>query len=97
AGEDCTICLSQGDFSNVDSRVREAIESFKLDESQKKAVFSSIMMRKCTHQKDNVRLIWGPPRTGKTKTVASLLFSLFRFNYASRKEAYEPTLRVPPV
>ncbi|KNA03605.1 hypothetical protein SOVF_207510 isoform A [Spinacia oleracea] len=78
AGEDCTICVSRGEFSNVDSSVRGAMDSLKLDESQKSAVFSSILMRKCSHQKDNVKLIWGPPGTGKTKTVASLLFSLFK-------------------
>ncbi|KMT16737.1 hypothetical protein BVRB_3g050200 [Beta vulgaris subsp. vulgaris] len=72
-GEDCTICIS-----NVDSTVRGDIDSFKLDESQKNAVLSSIAMRKCSHQNDSVKLIWGPPGTGKTKTVASLLFSLLK-------------------
>jgi replication-associated recombination protein RarA len=33
-------------------------------------------MINCHHS--NVKLIWGPPGTGKTKTVACLLFSLLK-------------------
>ena len=77
-GEDCSICVSQENLSSVNSSVRGVINSFNLDESQKSAVLSCISSRKCTHKKDNVKLIWGPPGTGKTKTVASLLFSLFK-------------------
>ncbi|KNA15926.1 hypothetical protein SOVF_093900, partial [Spinacia oleracea] len=76
--EDCSICVSVGNFVAVDSRVRGEIEPFKLDKSQKAAVLSVHLMRRCTHQKDSVKLIWGPPGTGKTKTAASLLFSLLK-------------------
>ncbi|KNA09666.1 hypothetical protein SOVF_151530, partial [Spinacia oleracea] len=75
-GDDCSTCAPHGNFSNVDSSVREAMDSFNLDKFQKAAVLSSILMRKCSHQENNVKLIWGPPGTGKTKTIASLLFSL---------------------
>lgn len=70
--DDCSLCLCQGSVN-----VKEW-ESFKLDESQKNAVLSCISMRKCPHQKHNVKLIWGPPGTGKTKTVASLLYLLLK-------------------
>lgn len=78
AGEDCNICLSQANFMLMEENVLGMIASFELDESQKGAVLSSIAMRKCTHQQRNVKLIWGPPGTGKTKTVASLLLALLK-------------------
>ncbi|XP_054789631.1 uncharacterized protein LOC129295178 [Prosopis cineraria] len=34
-------------------------------------------MKKC-HHNHTVKLIWGPPGTGKTKTVASMLFALLK-------------------
>lgn len=54
------------------------IQSENLNESQKDAVLSCVSMREC-HHSDTIKLIWGPPGTGKTKTVASLLFSLLKF------------------
>ena len=36
-----------------------------------------MVTRECNHQ-NTVKLIWGPPGTGKTKTVGVLLFSLLR-------------------
>ena len=62
----------------MEENVLGIIRSFELDESQKNAVLSSIAMSKCTHQQGNVKLIWGPPGTGKTKTVASLLYALLK-------------------
>ncbi|KAI9100065.1 hypothetical protein K1719_024283 [Acacia pycnantha] len=53
------------------------IRSQNLNESQKEAVISSVAMRKC-HHNHSVKLIWGPPGTGKTKTVASMLFALLK-------------------
>ncbi|KAL9225088.1 hypothetical protein vseg_001052 [Gypsophila vaccaria] len=60
------------------SNVLRDIRSFTLDDSQKNAVLSSIFVTKCSHQPNAVKLIWGPPGTGKTKTVASLLFALLK-------------------
>ncbi|KAH9606724.1 hypothetical protein KSS87_003788 [Heliosperma pusillum] len=78
--EDCSVCISE-ELSKVrKSTVLGIIRSFRLDESQTNAVLSSICMAKCLHQKNNVKLIWGPPGTGKTKTVASLLFVLLKLN-----------------
>jgi senataxin len=36
-------------------------------------------MKKC-HHNDPIKLIWGPPGTGKTKTVASMLFCLLKLH-----------------
>lgn len=51
------------------------IDSFELNESQKGAVLSCIATAKCHHQ-NSVELIKGPPGTGKTKMVGSLLCAL---------------------
>ncbi|KAK9724097.1 hypothetical protein RND81_05G047900 [Saponaria officinalis] len=77
-GADCHDSFFDESISIMDSKLREALESFKLDESQKSAVLDSIAMTKRTRQGGRLKFIWGPPGTGKTKTVASLLFSLFR-------------------
>ncbi|CAL5368945.1 unnamed protein product [Camellia sinensis] len=74
---DCTQCDSQENDSVVVHNARNAISSFNLDNSQKAVVLSCLDTRECHHQ-ISVKLIWSPPRTGKTKTVGSLLFSLFR-------------------
>lgn len=70
---DCSVCLSEGNIS-----LSNMISSFTLDESQKQAVLSSVFMKNCSHNGSKVKLIWGPPGTGKTKTVASLLFVLLK-------------------
>jgi senataxin len=57
--------------------MRSRICSSDLNDSQKDAVLSCLGTRECNHQ-NSVRLIWGPPGTGKTKTVGFLLFSLLR-------------------
>ncbi|KAJ7960007.1 p-loop nucleoside triphosphate hydrolase superfamily protein [Quillaja saponaria] len=56
---------------------RNIICTADLNESQEKAVLSCVSMRECRHG-DTFKLIWGPPGTGKTKTVAVLLFSLLK-------------------
>ncbi|XP_074319095.1 helicase sen1-like [Silene latifolia] len=76
--EDCSVCISEEVSKVRKSTVLDIIRSFRLDKSQTNAVLSSISMAKCPHQKNNVKLIWGPPGTGKTKTVASLLFALLK-------------------
>ncbi|KAL0343050.1 UNVERIFIED_CONTAM: Helicase sen1 [Sesamum angustifolium] len=66
----CTLC------SSIDvSMSLEAINSHGLDDSQKVAILNCIALTKCHHQ-NSVKLIWGPPGTGKTRTIASLIFAL---------------------
>ncbi|KAK6921421.1 DNA2/NAM7 helicase, helicase domain, partial [Dillenia turbinata] len=51
-----------------------------LNDSQKQAVLTSLCKLNCDH-KSSVELIWGPPGTGKTKTVSMLLWSILGMNY----------------
>ncbi|KAG5534410.1 hypothetical protein RHGRI_022510 [Rhododendron griersonianum] len=76
-GENCTSCLFEESNRDVESQVRNATSTFKLDDSQHDAVLSCVATGQCRHQ-NTVKLIWGPPGTGKTKTVASLLCVLLR-------------------
>ncbi|XP_030969310.1 helicase sen1-like isoform X3 [Quercus lobata] len=73
----CTSCNSENNCSTTYADVRSRICSSDLNDSQKAAVLSCLETRKCNHQ-NTVKLIWGPPGTGKTKTVGSLLFCLLR-------------------
>ncbi|KAH7852953.1 hypothetical protein Vadar_031413 [Vaccinium darrowii] len=73
----CTMCFSEESNRVALSIVKNAISSFKLDNSQQDALLSCVATRQCHHQ-NTVKLIWGPPGTGKTKTVASLLYILLR-------------------
>ncbi|KAL5829949.1 hypothetical protein ACOSQ3_019417 [Xanthoceras sorbifolium] len=51
--------------------------SSTLNDSQVQAVLACLARMHC-HHKCSVELIWGPPGTGKTKTVSMLLFSLLK-------------------
>ncbi|KAK4416944.1 putative ATP-dependent helicase C29A10.10c [Sesamum alatum] len=68
--ENCTLCTS----INVS---KSMVNSLGLDDSQEVAVLNCIALSKCHHQ-NSVKLIWGPPGTGKTRTIASLIFALLR-------------------
>ncbi|PIA31055.1 hypothetical protein AQUCO_05300110v1 [Aquilegia coerulea] len=59
-----------------------------LDDSQAGAVRSCISTIKCNHR-STVKLVWGPPGTGKTKTVSTLLCTLLRMKH--RTLACAPT------
>ncbi|KAG6660062.1 hypothetical protein CIPAW_03G079300 [Carya illinoinensis] len=77
ADENCTTCFSMGKRSSIPSCIGDLICSYNLNDSQKAAVLSTVHMRDCNHQ-HTVKLIWGPPGTGKTKTVAFLLLALLK-------------------
>ncbi|CAA7055798.1 unnamed protein product [Microthlaspi erraticum] len=64
-----------GDHSSDPNRVLDIIRSAKLNSSQEAAILGCIKARRCNHRK-SMKLIWGPPGTGKTKTVATLLVAL---------------------
>lgn len=79
--ENCRMCQHHSkekrssSYKNMMARIR----SSELNESQEAAVLSCIDTRECHHQ-NSVKLIWGPPGTGKTKTVGFLLHSLLKMN-----------------
>ncbi|KAF8398737.1 hypothetical protein HHK36_014595 [Tetracentron sinense] len=76
-GGNCTLCTHREDYNVADSNLRADLHSFNLNDSQMDAVLSSIATRGCNHKK-SIKLIWGPPGTGKTKTVGSLLWAFLR-------------------
>ncbi|XP_060669325.1 uncharacterized protein LOC107410487 isoform X2 [Ziziphus jujuba] len=72
--ENCIVChFTKSNNSNMDVRTR--ISSSDLNEFQKALVLRCIGTRECDHQ-NSFKLIWGPPGTGKTKTLGFLLHSL---------------------
>lgn len=74
---DCSLCSSSESKTNALSNSSAIIQSFGLDGAQQEAVLSCIATKECVHR-NTVKLIWGPPGTGKTKTVASLLYVLLK-------------------
>ncbi|KAK9932130.1 hypothetical protein M0R45_019379 [Rubus argutus] len=62
----------------MDKGLDESLSS-GLNESQTGAVLACLGMLN-RGAKSAVELIWGPPGTGKTKTIATLLFTLLRMN-----------------
>ncbi|KAF7816285.1 helicase sen1-like [Senna tora] len=75
--EICNTCSSGEKSITASTSTKNIINSQNLNESQGEAVSSCVTLREC-HHNSTVKLIWGPPGTGKTKTVASLLFSLLK-------------------
>ncbi|KAM1130483.1 hypothetical protein EV1_044775 [Malus domestica] len=75
-GSSCTICFSKEKcFVSLSTKWPEMW--CDLNETQKAAVLNSISLSKCQHQ-NSINLIWGPPGTGKTKTVGISLFALYK-------------------
>lgn len=74
---DCAICFFR-ERNWIEATTSGAlIRSLDLNESQEEAVLNCTALKECYH-KSTVKLIWGPPGTGKTKTVASFLFAMFK-------------------
>lgn len=53
------------------------LRPFKLNSSQEDAILSCLKAKNCNHC-NNIKLIWGPPGTGKTKTTSVLLLNLLK-------------------
>ncbi|XVF85501.1 hypothetical protein PTKIN_Ptkin17bG0122700 [Pterospermum kingtungense] len=73
--ESCSLCSSEIDGAR--NQIFPTILLSQLNEPQKNAVLACLNKIQCKH-KSHVELIWGPPGTGKTKTVSVLLFTLLR-------------------
>uniref|UniRef100_A0ACD5YSH0 Uncharacterized protein n=3 Tax=Avena sativa TaxID=4498 RepID=A0ACD5YSH0_AVESA len=56
------------------------LENFSLNRSQQMAVLDCVSAME-QHNTYPVRLIWGPPGTGKTKTISTLLWSMMIKNH----------------
>ncbi|XVE91910.1 hypothetical protein REPUB_Repub01dG0052000 [Reevesia pubescens] len=76
--ESCSLCSPQIDGTWNGIFMTNLLSL--LNESQKKAVFVCLNKMQCNH-KSHVELIWGPPGTGKTKTISVLLFTLLRTKF----------------
>ncbi|KAL8476387.1 hypothetical protein ACS0TY_028890 [Phlomoides rotata] len=72
--ENCGLCSKKTESVTL-SKARELIVSLGHDDSQKDAILNCVALTECDHR-NSVKLIWGPPGTGKTKTTASLLLCL---------------------
>ncbi|KAL0920283.1 hypothetical protein M5K25_009407 [Dendrobium thyrsiflorum] len=68
-------CLSE---NFLDACVSDNLDRFDLNDSQKSVVQDCLSMRQSNHTDDPIRLIWGPPGTGKTKTTSTLLLALLQ-------------------
>ncbi|XP_031287022.1 uncharacterized protein LOC116145713 isoform X2 [Pistacia vera] len=73
--ENCELC-SQHNGGVYAEKFGSNLSS-TLNDSQSKAVFACLRRINCDH-KASIELIWGPPGTGKTRTVSMLLFTLLR-------------------
>ncbi|RRT41831.1 hypothetical protein B296_00055362 [Ensete ventricosum] len=54
---------------------RRCLSNLNLNQSQTDAILSCISARQC-RKKKSINLIWGPPGTGKTKTISGLVWLL---------------------
>ncbi|KAL6608064.1 hypothetical protein ACP70R_041127 [Stipagrostis hirtigluma subsp. patula] len=74
----CHICVVQvGDSL---SHLVSKLTRMRLNEVQVDVVASIILAVKCKHS-NLMKLIWGPPGTGKTKTICATLCALKQFKY----------------
>ncbi|KAF8048805.1 hypothetical protein N665_2397s0001 [Sinapis alba] len=72
----CASCQETGE-SVVSRHLEGMVRSFKLNSSQEDAILRCLEAKDCYHR-NNIKLIWGPPGTGKTKTTSVLLLNLLK-------------------
>ncbi|KAF8089759.1 hypothetical protein N665_0497s0003 [Sinapis alba] len=75
-GESCASCQENSE-NIIPSHLERSLRSFKLNSSQEDAILRCLEAKNCNHC-NNIKLIWGPPGTGKTKTTSVLLLSLLK-------------------
>ncbi|GAY56591.1 hypothetical protein CUMW_173100 [Citrus unshiu] len=73
--ENCELCSVQSE--GIWTEIFGPSLSSTLNDSQVQAILSCLRHMHCDH-KATVQLIWGPPGTGKTKTVSMLLVNLLQ-------------------
>ncbi|KAL9416859.1 hypothetical protein AB3S75_039945 [Citrus x aurantiifolia] len=73
--ENCELCSVQSE--GIWNEIFGPSLSSTLNDSQVQAILSCLRHTHCDH-KATVQLIWGPPGTGKTKTVSMLLVNLLQ-------------------
>ncbi|XP_066344368.1 helicase sen1-like [Miscanthus floridulus] len=79
------------DTGGTDADVAAKLSTFKLNDSQTESILSCV---KATRQQDGASkfsLIWGPPGTGKTKTISVLLLLLLTSQTKCRVLTCAPT------
>ncbi|KHN25944.1 TPR and ankyrin repeat-containing protein 1 [Glycine soja] len=76
--ESCEYFSLQPDYVK-DDRTYQRLSS-ELNGSQYEAIWACLSSIQCCH-KSTVDLIWGPPGTGKTKTLGTLLYALLKMNH----------------
>ncbi|KAF5199539.1 Helicase sen1 [Thalictrum thalictroides] len=75
-GDRCGDCSSQ-EIDVMGQDIHDDLHSSSLNDSQINSVLSSLEISQCNHR-SSLKLIWGPPGTGKTKTIATLLWTLLK-------------------
>ncbi|KAL5213112.1 hypothetical protein ABZP36_023959 [Zizania latifolia] len=78
-GQECS--SSSGLPLHLPDRALGGLGDFKLNRSQQVAVLDCVSALEQGGSSDPVRLIWGPPGTGKTKTISTLLWSMLVKNH----------------
>ncbi|XP_037494079.1 uncharacterized protein LOC119370310 [Jatropha curcas] len=73
--ENCSLCSMQNNGTWDENIVMNL--SSTLNESQTEASLACLCRTQCNHR-SAVELIWGPPGTGKTKTISMFPFTLLR-------------------
>ncbi|PHU26722.1 hypothetical protein BC332_05054 [Capsicum chinense] len=77
--EKCKLCLLGEVYRVCRSKILASNWLINLNDSQQEAVLNCLATKYCHHE-NTAKLIWGPPGTGKTKTVSALLFLLLSLN-----------------